>query len=215
MYVTREDAAWLLRTLNADNEIAFLVADGPGRWKARRTVDELPAGQTTALWHVPSGPLPLIDRHGRAEDRWEERSTPSGPVPTPKPSGPLPLVGPTYPNIPDPFAGWRERFAGMDPTVPYFEDHTGVVRLTYRPDGWSHGSACGLSSFQWIGNRYAVIGKPAVETTERWWSELCRKVKAVATLVPWRTLSASSPPEIYAFSAALELMRDDKTFDQN
>lgn len=183
MYVTREDAAWLLDALNADDEIAFLVADGPRRWKARRAVDELPAGRTTALWHLPSGPLPL--------------------------------VGSTDPQIPDPFAGWREQITGMDPTVPYFENHAGVLLLTYRPEGLSRGSACGLSSFQWIGDHYAVIGKPAPRATERWWTGMVRKVEAAATLVPRRSLIASSPPEIYAFPAALDRLNDGKTFDQN
>ena len=183
MYVTREDAAWLLGVLNADDEIAFLVAAGPGRWKARRMVDELPAGRTMALWHIPSGPLPL--------------------------------VGTTNSDIPDPFAGWQEQVTGMDPTVPYFENHAGVVWLTYRPDGLSRGSACGLSSFQWIGDHYAVIGKPAPETTERWWAGLICKVEAAATLVPRKSLTAPSPPEIHAFPAALRLLNDGKTFDQN
>ena len=89
LYVDEPDIELLRDRLNADPEMAFILPEGPGRWRAVWQLDE--AQGQTLLWHVPGGPLPLL-AHGDEGDTLIE----------------------------DPFAGWTERRAGRDKTVPYF-----------------------------------------------------------------------------------------------
>jgi len=60
----------------------------------------------------------------------------------------------------------------------------------------------GLSSFEWIGNRYQAISSAAKPETERWWKNLGRWVKKSAIKVPHGGPAASTPPEIWAFAGA-------------
>ena len=64
LYMLEEDVPLLHEQLNADPEIAFILRDGPERWRAVWQVDDLRG--KTMLWHVPGGPLPL--RHYQGED---------------------------------------------------------------------------------------------------------------------------------------------------
>jgi len=64
LYVDESDIELLRERLNADPEIAFILPDGPGRWRAVWQVDD--AQGQTMLWHVPAGPLPLLARGGGA-----------------------------------------------------------------------------------------------------------------------------------------------------
>src|SRR5438128_5065220 len=87
-FIDERDAGLLLARLNTDPEVAFIVPDGrpekrkakprrgqafvvqedepkteaqtPRHWKAVRTVDALADG-FHSLWHVPAGPLPLVE----------------------------------------------------------------------------------------------------------------------------------------------------------
>lgn len=63
LYAEEADVPLLLERLNEDPEIAFLVPEGPGCWRAMWRVDEL-LGKTM-LWHVPGGSLPLLGRDGQ------------------------------------------------------------------------------------------------------------------------------------------------------
>jgi hypothetical protein len=58
LYVDEPDIELFRERLNADPEIAFILPEGPGRWRAVWQVDE--AQGQTMLWHVPGGPLPLL-----------------------------------------------------------------------------------------------------------------------------------------------------------
>jgi hypothetical protein len=91
MYLTADDVPTLLSLLSDDPEIAFLKSDGPRRWRAVERLDCLDR-ERVALWHVPSGPLPLVDQH---------RDKPIG-------------------FIEDPWAGWKERWTIADLSVPVF-----------------------------------------------------------------------------------------------
>lgn len=62
LYMLQEDVPLLHTRLNEDPEIAFIVRDGPDRWRAVRQVDDLRG--KTILWHVPGGPLPLLHMQG-------------------------------------------------------------------------------------------------------------------------------------------------------
>lgn len=174
IYCTQADLSALFLILSDD--IAFIVADGEGRWRA---VSEWtpPTESTTALWHVPSGPLPLLRN---ATDR---------------PDG----------QICDPWSGWNEEREGADRDKPYFgPGHPGVFWLNLRVQGVEAGSVCGLSSIEWIGNHYSVIGYQASESTSKRWSKLRRQVAKVASKVPCGGLVQDRPPEVWAFPFARE-----------
>ncbi|WP_146210129.1 hypothetical protein [Vitiosangium sp. GDMCC 1.1324] len=69
LYAEDTDVLFLRDRLNEDSEIAFLMPEGPGRWRAVWQLDEL-LGKTM-LWHVPGGPLPLL-RPGERDSIIEE-----------------------------------------------------------------------------------------------------------------------------------------------
>src|SRR5688572_7732013 len=110
MYLTDADIILLLDRLNADPEIAFLVATGipehDHTWIAVARIEQLHDGRTM-LWHVPSGDLPLLAKE----------------LPDP----------PTI--ISDPWQGWTEQRPGADSSFPFFGIHPGVVELNIRPRG--------------------------------------------------------------------------------
>ncbi len=62
LYMVEEDVRLLHGRLNADPEIAFILRDGPNRWRAVRQVDDLHG--KLKLWHIPGGPLPLLHMQG-------------------------------------------------------------------------------------------------------------------------------------------------------
>lgn len=57
-YPTESDLGRLLRRLNADADVGFLIEIGGRGWMARRTLPALTPGRYI-LWHLPSGPLRL------------------------------------------------------------------------------------------------------------------------------------------------------------
>ncbi|MGA2053600.1 MAG: hypothetical protein ABSH19_09840, partial [Opitutales bacterium] len=164
----------ILEWLNRNDEIAFIIADGPGRWRATLNIPRVDAPRT-CLWHVPSGPLPLLRPH------------------------PSRLTDPIF----NPWKGWVELRTSTNQTTPYFgAGHPGVVWLNRRLQARLFGEGVGLSSFEWIGNRYSVIGSPAKEVTEKFWQSLRRWVKKSSKKIP-RSGSVDGPhPEIYAFPSA-------------
>ena len=187
MYLTDEDVPTLLNLLSDDREIAFLRSDGPRRWRAVERLDSLDR-KRVALWHVPSGPLPLADKHR-----------------------PEPIA-----FIEDPWAGWKEKWTGADPSVPFFPScDQGVIYLGLRPQGSDQDSVCGMSEFGWIGQRYRGIGQPAKPETERWWNSLRRRVAKLTRKAPRQSLSSSWPPEIHAFAAAYALLEAGGVADLN
>ena len=178
MYAGPTDFESIRAWLNAEVEIAFLVSDGPGKWIA---VSKIPSftQERICLWHTPSGRLPLL--------------------------------GPTHHDpdgvVRNPWDGWTERRPGADPTTPYFgAGHPGIIWLNARPRGHTSPESIGLSSFEWIGNWYRLIGRSAPEVTSRWWQRLRRWIKRAAKRVP-RTGRLDGPdPEIWALPEAYHLL---------
>jgi len=72
-----------------------------------------------------------------------------------------------------------------------------------------------MSSFEWIGNHYSLIGSPATKATELWWKSLRRRIQRIAKKVPRQSLSSRSPPEILAYPAALAALEEGQRFDAN
>jgi hypothetical protein len=64
-FVAEDDLPVLIDRFNQDEEIAYVVKDAPDRpgaqrWRAVRSVETLAMGEHV-LWHVPTGPLPMLD----------------------------------------------------------------------------------------------------------------------------------------------------------
>jgi hypothetical protein len=189
-FVDQQDLRLLIHRLNADPEIAFIVPIGahdetsiswkpvlqihqrkdgplelkgeqsePQWWKAVRTVESLEDGEHS-LWHLPAGPLPLIEME----------------------AGPRPLIGlegPGYPPIPDPWAGWigRPGFGpGCHPWIRLsvftrYQPYTQQERATCRrlTSFWlDEHEMFVVSGIQWTGSHF----RPAPQQTLRWWNRM-------------------------------------------
>jgi hypothetical protein len=179
LYLDDNDAQVLLTVLNEDPEVAFIVSEGPARWIARRTLATAPDG-TYCIWHEPSGPLPLV----------RAMLLPSG-------------------RVKDPWSGWTEKRKGADSSVPYFgPGHPGVIWWNLRTKSRATPGGIGMSSFEWIGNHYRVIGSPAHPATESWWKRLRTVLKRLrASRIP-RTGPLDGPvAEVWAMPSALSQIR--------
>jgi len=181
MYLHGTDVDLLVAHLDEDDELAWLVSTGPETWAARPQHPQLPE-RRFGLWHVTSGPLPLLAPLGDGEDGWVE----------------------------DPWTGWKERRPGADASTPYFgAGHPGIYWLNLRtsPDILGGGAPIGLSSLEWAGNRYRVLGRPATKATELHWRSLRRWVAKQGRRIPRAGDIDGLSPEVYAFPAALEAIR--------
>ncbi len=173
-YADENDLEELVTGLSQDPEIAFVVSAGPKRWIARPGVGGV-SFTRIALWHVPSGPLPLLAGRAWQRDRWIE----------------------------DPLRGWKERLTGADPTVPYFgAGHPGIIWLNAATVG-PHGEDIGLSSFEWIGNRYRTEGFAAAPETERWWRRLRERIRDHGVPMPRPGAPDAADPDARALPGAL------------
>lgn len=187
LYLFGDDPEVLLAMLNDDPEVAFIVADGVGRWKA---VDTLPVLAETrhAIWHVASGPLPLLAAINGGPDS----------------------------EVADPWRGWTERRAGADPTTPYFgAGHPGIFWLNLKNHAQAAERTIGLSSFEWIGHRYAKIGKGVEPSTDKWWKRLAATIRRSSAKVPRGGPKGTFNPEIYALPGAVRAFAEGKDADDN
>jgi len=175
----------VLAWLNADPDIAFLVPDGPGRWRASRQVPELPDG-THALWHVPGGPLPVIE----ADGQWLGRT------------------------VADPFRGWTELRRGGDPTIPWLGDPACIIHMGLWPGGApltkprveDPADQIGTSSFSWIGNQWAATRGPASPATSKWWQRLRRWIQREGVALPEHIARLRRPMRTWAFPDAFAVI---------
>ncbi len=180
-FLTAADLPVLLQRLNDDPDVAFLVADGPRRWHALETVPSLASGHHL-LWHVPSGRLPLLKRHG---------------PPIVAPPGEIVIVDPPRPAfVEDPWSGWDEEVGGWDRSVPHFgAGHFGIIDLDLRIGS----DTVAMTSFGWIGSRY----KKAPPETGSWWKAFGRWFKKVARKVNRAGKPGGRDAEVWAFPDAL------------
>jgi hypothetical protein len=186
IYATELDIQNLFAYLNDEEEVAFLVADGPGKWIAKKR-GEYTGDIRYCIWHVPSGPLPLLRQNGQEQG----------------------LVN-------DPWQGWQEERTGADSTTPYFgAGHPGIIWLNARAGSKRKKNGIGLSSFEWIGNWYRVIGNAAPETTEKFWKRMGRQIKKGASRIPRAGAYDGPHPEIWALPDALTRIQDGAERDDN
>lgn len=162
--------------LNDHDELAFIVTDGYQRWRAVKSVPTLLAGRA-CLWHVPSGPLPLLH------------------------AAPSPEVG----QITDPWSGWQELRSGSDPSRPFLgAGHPGIIWLYVHPTSRFGTEGIGFSWFEWIGNHYRILGKGANVSTEKFWRALRRWVQSQTRKIPRAGLIDGPTLEVWTFPSALE-----------
>lgn len=200
MYLLKNDVAYLNDWLNQEEEIAFLISQGHKQWIACEKHDMLgdiwrqklgnsydflvPNFVEYNLWHIPSGPLPLIESNseGLKLKFNEEKCNDDG-------------------KINDPWSGWTEIRTGANSRIPYFgAGHPGVIHLEIKT---SDNGEIPMSNFGWTGNHYKIIGNGADQSTEKFWNKLKRMIKKVATQIP-RSNSTEGRKEIYAFPNAYE-----------
>ena len=189
MYLEPADMARLFAHLDDDPEIAWIVHDD-GRWIAKQSLDRVPP-RTICLWHIPGGPLPLFVPLEPSE----------------RPGGIRPVEDKGM--IEDPFAGWPDPFRG-ELAEPRFGSPPGIVWLNLQVRGGPDRPAdasIGISSFGWIGSRYAVIGRVPTVSTSRWWKALRKWVAGCAVRVTSVGPLDGPRPEIFAFPAALEAIK--------
>ena len=187
LYLTELDASALINMLAQDPEIAFIVHAGPKQWRAIKSINSKNIEQI-CLWHVPSGPLPLLPA----------------------------IYGDPVQQVKDPWLGWTERRTGANPKTPYFGvGHPGIIWINIRTRGKDPGSCCGLSSFGWIGNHYKIIGNSAAPNTQAWWKSLRLRVAKLSHKVPRQKISNSLPSEIFSFPGAYILLKEGGIADAN
>lgn len=170
-YLDRSDLSELSEWLSSEVDIALIESLGEGRWRAVNTF-KITASGNYRLFHIPSGPLPLLPNSHDEEKR----------------------------PIEDPFQGWTECRAGADSTQPYFgPGHPAVFSLTVRLIDQGKPST---SSFAWIGNHYAVIGLSATDASKKWWQRLRRWIKKNGQNVEAVGFTWAGAKKVLAFPSA-------------
>ena len=184
MYVNEEDSKLIFELLNDDKDIAYVVSDGKKKWKAVETIKSVHDG-IFCIWHIPSGPLPLLGGF-----LWNRR-------------------------VQDPWAGWKEKQSGADSDQPYFgPEHSGVIWLNLHTCSVNEPSKIGLSSFEWIGNHYKIIGRPAPEVTKKWWEALRKSIAKMTVKLP-RGDDVKLKNEVFTFPSALKEIENGREKDDN
>ena len=185
IYADRNDIERVVAILNADNDCAFIVRDGRKRWKAVLRLETAADGRY-CIWVRSGGALPLLRSDGTEDGLIE-----------------------------NPWEGWSPQRTGADPSVPYFgPGHTGVVFLNVRTQGRG-GGAIGLSSFEWVGNYYRILGRAAPPEVEKWWQRLRRSIKKIGKRIPRDGPIGGPDPEIWALPSALASIANGAPRDVN
>jgi hypothetical protein len=176
MYLDVPDLLVVQEFLNAEEEIVFVLPSEHGNYvKAKRVALQVNAGYT--IWHLPSGDIP------------QDCRDPDGSI------------------VADPWAKWQVGAIRLRLEVCPGKYQTFIRRSSeqgYDLATFEDTSAIGRSGFNWIGNRFSVIGEKANPDTMRWWKRLRRWVsgnaKKVTSYGPLH--SEDSGLEVWAFPAA-------------
>lgn len=176
MYLDLADVPLLQDYLNAESEIAIIVRSANSGYLTVKPVTLEPNAQYT-LWHLPSGEIPqdCLDADGNiVADPWEKWH--------------LGAINLRLEVCPRKYQTFVPRSLGVGFDLATFDDP----------------SALGRSDFEWVGNKYSVIGKPAHPATDRWWKRLRRWVARNSTKVA--SYGALDNPDcvldVWAFPAA-------------
>jgi len=176
-YAHEEDVYLLHQRLDEDPEIAFLLQEGPGRWRAAEHINELHG--KTMLWHVPGDPLPLLGCGAGEPDTLIE----------------------------NPFAGWRERRVGLDPSMPYFgPSWPSTLLLQLYTPGWRglETDLLPLSGLSFFG---LPPGSRAPSATHRWWRRMRDWMRRHAVLITRSGPLEGPHADVWAMPAALRAIQ--------
>ncbi len=193
-YATSEDIKDIIKYINDQEDLAYIVADGPNKWIAKNTVDILEATEHF-IWHIPSGPLPLLREVGQ---------------------DPL--------TIDEPFKGWTQLRNTGNLSLPYFgPGHPGVFQMdlyNHKSPVQPEADYTNLSrhSLGWIGNHYKILGNGAKEITEKRWKSLRKWVQKQSKKVPYggpNYVNGDGQLEVYAFKDAQRLFAEGKIANVN
>lgn len=179
IYMYWADCDAVLDLLNSDEEIAFILATRLNYWQAFNRLEKLPV-QNVSLWHIPSGPIPVI-AHDDADVL-----------------------------IKDPWTGWAGVPVRGDLDTPMLigAAQPGVVRSTINHNSDGPLDILRVSYFSWSGNNAnARKGWPVSPQTERWWNRFRRKITSMATAVPAGGLGSDSRERVFALPCALEALQ--------
>ena len=100
--------------------------------------------------------------------------------------------------------------------MPFFgAGHPGVIWWNVKTKSKST-DGLGLSSFEWIGNRYRILGDAARPETEALWKSLRRLLRAWHAIRIPRSGAIDEPrPEIYALPSAYRRIKAGAARDPN
>jgi len=181
-YAASDDLPLVNAALFTEGDIAPLLPAGGDRWTAAAD-HVLAADGRYPLWHVPSGPLPLM------------------------PAG----LGDEAGVIENPFAGWTQ--LRITDGEPYFGNHAGLFWLNLRIAPRDAGAGIGLSSVEWIGNHFWALGREAPPATKKRWDKLRRHFARLGPKVPRGGTASGRGPEIFALPAALAALEANAAAD--
>jgi hypothetical protein len=212
--VDEKDAPILVDWLNADPDLAVIVADGPRAPKLTpEMLLKLLQEQMSPEMKKKLSPdwkkkrLVIMGRPDTGHrQRWravrEVRSLKDGGHSLwYVPAGPLPLVKADSherdATIPDPWAGWTEEAPGADPDTPYFgPSHPAAIHLTlwtrHRPYTQAERETLDLTTIgYWTGNHDLLVASDfqwggGSDATLQWWRRLEAFMKRTATPLPAR-----------------------------
>lgn len=191
IYITSNDAETIRKWLNSDEDIAWIVKvkqEGCTYWwKAVDKLEEIRSGEY-CLWHKASSPLNIPSRSSTIKDE----------------------------IITDPYNGWEQILDNENEETPWFGSaFPGPYSFKFKELGSESENSIGRSGFNFIGNYFSVIGKPAPKVTMKWWERLRRFVKKNSTGIPWPGEIGSGKTGAYAFPDAYEQMISGRARDIN
>lgn len=149
-----------------------LLQSDGDQWKAVLDYKLDTDGRHT-IWHVSNGPLPFA---------------------------PIGGTGGAIGEIENPFAGWTgQRVTAGQPVFP---NSTGIFHLNLRVHAHKPESSFGMSSIEWIGDYFAVLGRTAPDVTKKRWTALRRQFAKLGPRVPRGWLERERRPEVFALPNA-------------
>lgn len=184
LYLLDSDINLFNDFLNKDEEVFFIDQVDRFKWKLVKELDIKKEGYYNKyrLWHLPSGPIPLINEG----DLMNGKALPDRNA---------------LKDVLNPFEPWIGHPCGDLPGLPFFgDDEIKVFTLTIN-NPITENFEIPISAVEWLGNRYRQIGYGAELVTEKWWKKLRSFTKKNGVLIP-RCNNPEMRKEIYAFPEA-------------